>query len=187
MVFQISFGPISWLMVSEIFPIRTRARGISLAGLTNFGSNALVTFAFLPLKVLICFYQSISFKAGISLFIVFILLWLIEYGVLLNIAGASRSGKPLPSFRGYCFVVTCVCSVRCPRDQRFELGRDWDQNFEVKARICRNEIGELPIRQEFWLLCRLVSWHGTGRSSPLNFINLSVLSFHKSNLIIVHY
>ncbi|KAE8039112.1 hypothetical protein FH972_011554 [Carpinus fangiana] len=40
-------------MVSEIFPIRTRGRGISLAVLTNFGSNALVTFAFLPLKELL--------------------------------------------------------------------------------------------------------------------------------------
>ncbi|KAF3334597.1 D-xylose-proton symporter-like 3 [Carex littledalei] len=47
--YQISFGPISWLMVSEIFPLRTRGRGISLAVLVNFGSNALVTFAFSPL------------------------------------------------------------------------------------------------------------------------------------------
>lgn len=51
-LYQVSFGPISWLMVSEIFPLRTRGRGISLAVLTNFGSNALVTFAFSPLKVL---------------------------------------------------------------------------------------------------------------------------------------
>ncbi|KAK8918574.1 hypothetical protein KSP39_PZI021796 [Platanthera zijinensis] len=49
--YQVSFGPISWLMVSEIFPLRTRARGISLAVLVNFGSNALVTFAFPPVKV----------------------------------------------------------------------------------------------------------------------------------------
>lgn len=53
MSLQISFGPISWLMVSEIFPLRTRGKGISLAVLTNFGSNAIVTFAFSPLKVLI--------------------------------------------------------------------------------------------------------------------------------------
>ncbi|CAO2840739.1 unnamed protein product [Amaranthus hypochondriacus] len=51
--YQISFGPISWLMVSEIFPLRTRGRGISLAVLTNFGSNALVTFAYSPLKELL--------------------------------------------------------------------------------------------------------------------------------------
>ncbi|KAK8361806.1 hypothetical protein V6Z12_A03G062000 [Gossypium hirsutum] len=51
--FFISFGPISWLMVSEIFPLRTRGKGISLAVLTNFGSNAIVTFAFSPLKELL--------------------------------------------------------------------------------------------------------------------------------------
>ncbi|XP_061368454.1 D-xylose-proton symporter-like 3, chloroplastic isoform X2 [Gastrolobium bilobum] len=51
--YQISFGPISWLMVSEIFPLRTRGRGISLAVLTNFASNAVVTFAFSPLKELL--------------------------------------------------------------------------------------------------------------------------------------
>ncbi|CAH9074910.1 unnamed protein product [Cuscuta europaea] len=51
--YQISFGPISWLMVSEIFPLRTRGKGISLAVLTNFASNALVTFAFSPLTELL--------------------------------------------------------------------------------------------------------------------------------------
>jgi Sugar (and other) transporter len=40
-------------MVSEIFPSRTRGRGISLAVLMNFRSNALVTFAFSPLTVII--------------------------------------------------------------------------------------------------------------------------------------
>lgn len=57
MPFQISFGPISWLMVSEIFPLRTRGKGISLAVLTNFGSNAIVTFSFSPLKVFGCLLQ----------------------------------------------------------------------------------------------------------------------------------
>lgn len=51
--YQVSFGPISWLMVSEIFPLQTRGKGISLSVLTNFGSNAIVTFAFSPLKELL--------------------------------------------------------------------------------------------------------------------------------------
>ncbi|CAN1282687.1 D-xylose-proton symporter-like 3, chloroplastic [Linum perenne] len=53
LLLYVSFGPISWLMVSEIFPLRTRGKGISLAVLTNFGSNAIVTFAFSPLKELL--------------------------------------------------------------------------------------------------------------------------------------
>lgn len=60
--YQVSFGPISWLMVSEIFPLRTRGRGISLAVLSNFGSNAIVTFAFSPLK---------EFLGAENLFLVF--------------------------------------------------------------------------------------------------------------------
>lgn len=48
--YQLSFGPIGWLMISEIFPLRLRGRGLGIAVLVNFGSNALVTFAFSPLK-----------------------------------------------------------------------------------------------------------------------------------------
>lgn len=48
--YQLSFGPIGWLMISEIFPLRLRGKGLSIAVLINFGANALVTFAFSPLK-----------------------------------------------------------------------------------------------------------------------------------------
>ncbi|XP_010558647.1 PREDICTED: D-xylose-proton symporter-like 2 [Tarenaya hassleriana] len=48
--YQLSFGPIGWLMISEIFPLKLRGRGLSIAVLVNFGANALVTFAFSPLK-----------------------------------------------------------------------------------------------------------------------------------------
>ncbi|KAL0720025.1 hypothetical protein Bca4012_069349 [Brassica carinata] len=51
--YQLSFGPIGWLMISEIFPLKLRGRGISIAVLVNFGTNALVTFAFSPLKELL--------------------------------------------------------------------------------------------------------------------------------------
>ncbi|CAN1269121.1 D-xylose-proton symporter-like 2, partial [Linum perenne] len=49
----LSFGPIGWLMISEIFPLRLRGRGLSVAVLVNFGANALVTFAFSPLEALL--------------------------------------------------------------------------------------------------------------------------------------
>ncbi|KAL8151473.1 hypothetical protein V2J09_021281 [Rumex salicifolius] len=51
--YQLSFGPIGWLMISEIFPLRMRGKGLSIAVLVNFGANALVTFSFSPLKALI--------------------------------------------------------------------------------------------------------------------------------------
>lgn len=51
--YQVSFGPISWLMVSEIFPLRTRGRALSITVLLNFAANALVTFSFSPLEAAI--------------------------------------------------------------------------------------------------------------------------------------
>jgi len=60
LVLQLSFGPIGWLMISEIFPLRLRGRGLSIAVLVNFGANALVTFAFSPLKVLNSFNTLLS-------------------------------------------------------------------------------------------------------------------------------
>uniref|UniRef100_M8B887 D-xylose-proton symporter-like protein 2 n=1 Tax=Aegilops tauschii TaxID=37682 RepID=M8B887_AEGTA len=51
--YQLSFGPIGWLMISEVFPLKLRGRGLSVAVLVNFASNALVTFAFSPLEDLI--------------------------------------------------------------------------------------------------------------------------------------
>ncbi|RXH95369.1 hypothetical protein DVH24_025053 [Malus domestica] len=51
--YQISFGPIGWLMISEVFPLRLRGRGLGIAVLVNFAANALVTFAFSPLKALL--------------------------------------------------------------------------------------------------------------------------------------
>ncbi|KAK6926162.1 Major facilitator, sugar transporter-like [Dillenia turbinata] len=47
---KLSFGPIGWLMISEVFPLRLRGRGLSIAVLVNFGASALVTFSFSPLK-----------------------------------------------------------------------------------------------------------------------------------------
>lgn len=41
--YQVSFGPISWLLVGEIFPLAVRGPALALATITNFGSNFLVS------------------------------------------------------------------------------------------------------------------------------------------------
>ncbi|CAE8740844.1 unnamed protein product, partial [Polarella glacialis] len=41
--YQIGFGPISWLMISEIFPLGVRGSALSTAALVNFSSNILMT------------------------------------------------------------------------------------------------------------------------------------------------
>lgn len=40
--YQLSFGPIAWLMVGEVFPADVRTYAVGAATITNFGSNFLV-------------------------------------------------------------------------------------------------------------------------------------------------
>lgn len=47
--FAISLGPIMWLMIAEIYPLRIRGFGASLATCVNWGSNMLVAMTFLTL------------------------------------------------------------------------------------------------------------------------------------------
>ena len=45
--YQVSFGPIAWLLVGEIFPQKVRSAAVGTATLTNFASNFLVSL-YLP-------------------------------------------------------------------------------------------------------------------------------------------
>ena len=45
--------PVFWILISEIYPLKVRARGMSLGSLTNWGTTWLVTLTFLPLTALI--------------------------------------------------------------------------------------------------------------------------------------
>jgi MFS transporter, SP family, galactose:H+ symporter len=67
--FAVSFGPIGWLMISEMFPLRIRGLSMSLATATIWGANMLVIFTFLPLvnllqlKGVFLLYSILSFLA----------------------------------------------------------------------------------------------------------------------------
>ena len=41
--YQVSFGPIAWLVVGEIFPLEIRNQAVAICTLANFGGNALVS------------------------------------------------------------------------------------------------------------------------------------------------
>jgi len=47
--FAISLGPLGWLIISEIFPLKVRGVGMSIGALSNWLFNAIVTFTFLSL------------------------------------------------------------------------------------------------------------------------------------------
>ncbi|MBA4788156.1 MAG: sugar porter family MFS transporter [Rhizobiales bacterium] len=44
--FAASVGPLPWVMMSEIFPLKVRALGMSVASVANWGMNFLVVFSF---------------------------------------------------------------------------------------------------------------------------------------------
>lgn len=44
--FAASIGPLPWVMMSEVFPLNVRGRGMSVASVTNWGFNFLVVFSF---------------------------------------------------------------------------------------------------------------------------------------------
>jgi MFS transporter, SP family, galactose:H+ symporter len=45
--FAISFGPLGWLLISEIFPLKLRGLGMSVSSIANWASNMTVNFLFL--------------------------------------------------------------------------------------------------------------------------------------------
>jgi SP family galactose:H+ symporter-like MFS transporter len=47
--FAISLGPLGWLIISEVFPLRVRGLGASIGSLSNWGFNTLVVWTFFKL------------------------------------------------------------------------------------------------------------------------------------------
>jgi len=51
--FTLSIGPLGWLLISEVFPIKVRGLGSSIGSLANWGFNALVVWSFFKLTKII--------------------------------------------------------------------------------------------------------------------------------------
>jgi sugar porter (SP) family MFS transporter len=47
--FAIGLGPVFWLLISEIYPVRIRGKAMSVATMANWGANFIVTITFLTL------------------------------------------------------------------------------------------------------------------------------------------
>ena len=61
--YQVGFGPVTWTIISEVFPLEQRGKAISLAVLANFTFNTIFTFATAPLT-------SLSLTGTFALFLV---------------------------------------------------------------------------------------------------------------------
>ncbi|MFA5168350.1 MAG: sugar porter family MFS transporter [Candidatus Omnitrophota bacterium] len=66
--FAIGLGPIFWLMIAEIYPLRVRGRAMSLATVANWGFNMLVAATFLTLTETLGKAGTFWLFAGVSVF-----------------------------------------------------------------------------------------------------------------------
>lgn len=77
--FAISLGPIMWLMIAEIFPLKVRGLGASIATCINWSSNWLVAITFLSLISWIGASGAFGVYFSLSLIaILFVYLWVPE-------------------------------------------------------------------------------------------------------------
>jgi sugar porter (SP) family MFS transporter len=60
--FAIGLGPVFWLLIAEIYPLRIRGAAMSVAGMANWGANFVVTVSFLTL---------LSAISGVGVFFLF--------------------------------------------------------------------------------------------------------------------
>lgn len=77
--YAISLGPVFWLMISEIYPLRIRGTAEGAASVANWGANLIVGVTFLPLIELIGEGWSFWILGGFCILaFVFIYLWVPE-------------------------------------------------------------------------------------------------------------
>lgn len=77
--YQLGFGPISWLIISEIFPLKTRTQALSVAVICNFGSNLIVSATYLSLQNLITISGAYFLFGGVAFVsLLFVIFFVIE-------------------------------------------------------------------------------------------------------------
>ncbi len=77
--FAISLGPIMWLVIAEIFPLKVRGLGASLATCVNWGSNWVVAITFLSLIEVLGPSGTFFIYFVVSIFsIIFVYFWVPE-------------------------------------------------------------------------------------------------------------
>jgi sugar porter (SP) family MFS transporter len=65
--FAIGLGPVFWLLIAEIYPVKIRGQAMSLATMANWGANFIVTISFLTLLSLIGNAGTFFLFGGLSL------------------------------------------------------------------------------------------------------------------------
>jgi len=77
--FNMSWGPVVWIMLGEMFPNQIRGTGLAIAGLAQWGANFLITWTFpMLLASALGLVGAYSIYAACSLFSVFFVIWWVK-------------------------------------------------------------------------------------------------------------
>jgi MFS transporter, SP family, sugar:H+ symporter len=77
--FNVSWGPVMWIMLGEMFPNQIRGTGLAIAGLAQWGANFLITWTFpMLLASTLGLVGAYSIYAACSLFSVFFVIWWVK-------------------------------------------------------------------------------------------------------------
>lgn len=77
--FNMSWGPVTWIMLGEMFPNQMRGSALAIAGLAQWGANFLITWTFpILLASAIGLAGAYSIYTFFSLFSVFFVMWYIK-------------------------------------------------------------------------------------------------------------
>lgn len=72
--FAMSWGPVMWVLLGEMFPNRLRSAALAVSGATNWAANFAVTVTFLPLLKIVGLAGSYGLYA-LAAVISFIFVW----------------------------------------------------------------------------------------------------------------
>jgi MFS family permease len=83
--FAIGLGPVFWLLIAEIYPLKVRGAAMSLATMANWASNFVVTISFLSL---------LNAVTGVGAFMLFGFLTLVALGYFWRKAPETKGRSP---------------------------------------------------------------------------------------------
>ena len=105
--FAIGLGPIFWLLIAEIYPLKLRAPGMAVATVANWGANFLVAYTFLTLAAVLG-------KAGVFWF--YALMGVITWFFVHRLVPETK-GKTLEEVEEY-FIARAGRSTETPEQRR---------------------------------------------------------------------
>lgn len=114
-----SFGPVTWLVLSEIFPAAVKGRAIALATVFNWGTNLIVTFTFLDIMNALGVTWTFTLFAvicGFSVLFIYSFVPETKDKTLEQVSAIMKNKSPLEQMKSNWSQLPCCAALRKPSD-----------------------------------------------------------------------